>query len=109
MNRLDRIIKTTHADYKKLLKDINPLYSWEKFKDYAKPADFSGDHWLSQDEIRGALSAALKAYKAADEEGKKKIVEDYKQIQKDLSKAKQADITNKLREQKKLPKFLKKI
>ena len=101
MNRLDRIIKTTHADYKKLLKDINTLYSWEKFKDYAKPADFSGDHWLSQDEIRGALSAALKAYKAADEEGKKKIVEDYKQIQKDLSKAKQADITNKLREQKK--------
>ena len=72
MNRLDRIIKTTHADYKKLLKDINTLYSWEKFKDYAKYKDpkFS---WTSPVQLKELFLPHLKRIKLQMKKERKKL------------------------------------
>jgi len=98
MNRLDKLIKTTQADYKKLFRDLKTY--WGTNKGLNVP-DLDDEHWLSSDEIRGALSAASKVYEAASDEGKKKIKEDIKNMRSNLEAARKSDVVNKLREQKK--------
>lgn len=100
MNRFDRLLKTTYNDYKKLLRDINVYYSHPSNKiKGAKPAEF-GEGWYSPEEIRGALSAAYKAYENATETGKENIKKDIENLKLAAEQARRATVTDNLRAQK---------
>ena len=98
MDKLDELLKTTQADYKKLFRDVKTY--WGQKKGLNIP-DLDETHWLTADEIRGAVSAAEKVYANASEEGKKKIQQDVKNMRDNLEAARKSDVVNKLREQKK--------
>lgn len=98
MDKLDELLKTTQADYKKLFRDVKTY--WGQKKGLNIP-DLDESHWLTADEIRGAVSAAEKVYANASEEGKKKIQQDVKNMRSNLEAARKSDVVNKLREQKK--------